>query len=207
MFSVDRIERSGLLCPVSFELMPEQVLIVSGVSGSGKSLLLRALADMDAHQGTVYLHGKSQQVFDPEQWRQQVMWFAAETAWWYEEVSAHFETGEAQEKWLTESLSKLLLPRTILNKKVQALSSGEKQRLALLRGLQKHPKVLLLDETTANLDLASTEALEKFIEIYLQQMQACAVWVSHDLAQRERLSLRERGVKQLALTPVNSERL
>lgn len=202
MFHASQVAREGLLAPVSFELNAGEMLLVSGVSGAGKSLLLRALADLDTHSGQVVLDGREQKEVSPCIWRQSVMWFSAETAWWHEEVKCHFETKAKDEVgWLEKNLEKLHLSTGILEKKVHELSSGEKQRLALLRGLQKRPEVLLLDETTANLDEASTLALEDFIEDYLRSFPSCALWVTHDVAQRERLQTHFEGIKTLELIP------
>lgn len=190
MFRVEELAIDALLAPVSFTLAEQEVLMVSGVSGSGKSLLLRALADLEPHSGQAWLNAEKQSAFPPPVWRRQVMWFPAETAWWDDSVEAHYPdtVTENDSDWLVSGLAALGLPKSILKQPVTALSSGEKQRLALLRGLAFQPKVLLLDEVTANLDPDSTLAVEALVQSYLAEQQACAVWVSHDPAQAERLA-------------------
>lgn len=190
MFQVDNLSKRPFLNPVSFSLAASEVLVVSGVSGSGKSVLLRALADLDPHEGDVHLAGKAQAGWKVTQWRKKVMWFPAETAWWEDSVAAHFpetDTKNGQAWWLS-ALEKLSLPSSILKKSVDKLSSGEKQRLALIRGLIERPQVLLLDEVTANLDPKSTLAVEALISEYLSEQQACAVWVTHDPQQAKRVA-------------------
>ncbi|MDX1335484.1 MAG: ATP-binding cassette domain-containing protein, partial [Gammaproteobacteria bacterium] len=85
---------------------------------------------------------------------------------------------------------------------VSRLSSGERQRLALLRMLENSPRVLLLDEPTANLDRENTLLVENMIARYVQDHEAAAVWVSHDAEQQERL-----GVPVLILDNERSEGL
>lgn len=196
MFQVDNVSKPPFLDPVSFSLTKGDVLVVSGVSGSGKSVLLRVLADLDPHDGEVRLAEKAQADWKATQWRKKVMWFPAETAWWEDSVAAHFPEKEAKnaQAWWFSALDKLFLPANILKKSVDKLSSGEKQRLALIRGLIERPQVLLLDEITANLDPESTLAVEALISEYLSEQQACAVWVSHDPQQAERV-----GTQQLEL--------
>jgi tungstate transport system ATP-binding protein len=67
------------------------------------------------------------------------------------------------------------------------LSGGEQQRLALARALSLAPDVLLLDEPTANLDPASTLAIEQLIQT-AHDGGAKIVLVTHDLGQARRLA-------------------
>ena len=73
---------------------------------------------------------------------------------------------------------------------VSRCSSGEKQRLSVLRMLANAPRVLLLDEPTANLDAANAQRVEQMISDYLVEHRAFAIWVSHDVAQLRRVSQR-----------------
>lgn len=200
MFKVIEVGVAERLSPVSFSLQPGEVRLVTGKSGSGKSVLLRALADLDPHNGAVSLDEMQQSKTAAPLWRQNVMWFSAETAWWLDTVGEHFKplpsknakTAENNAKnhqvWLNLSLKSLHLELDILQKLCRECSSGEKQRLALLRGLSVKPRVLLLDEITANLDDETAQAVEAFVLDYVQQHQACALWVSHDMTQQARLA-------------------
>lgn len=190
----------GMLKPVDLTIQAGQLWMLSGVSGTGKSQLLKAIADLIEHSGQAWLNGQAQADICADQWRQQVMYFSAETAWWKEIVAEHFETLPT-----AEQLHALGLNESFLQKNPDSLSSGEKQRLALLRGLSYEPRVLLLDEITANLDEASTLQVEELLQQYIQtsspmtahlksqppynQSVARAIlWVSHDSRQRQRLS-------------------
>ncbi|BBP44349.1 ABC transporter ATP-binding protein [Thiosulfativibrio zosterae] len=191
MFKVNQVAVAGRLSAISFELQPQEIRCITGKSGSGKSVLLRALADLEVHDGEIWLNDLSQSHNRPEDWRRQVMWFSAETAWWREDMAAHFDVNPEKTAQLVEDLQALQLEKNILKQLPRNCSSGEKQRLALIRGLVHQPKVLLLDEITANLDPETTQAVEAFVMHYVQDHQACALWVTHDPLQQQRLQAKQ----------------
>jgi ABC-type iron transport system FetAB ATPase subunit len=78
----------------------------------------------------------------------------------------------------------------VLDWSVGRLSSGERQRLALVRMLEPAPKILLLDEPTANLDGDSRKRVEQLILDFLRREDAFALWVTHDAAQKQRVGTR-----------------
>ncbi len=171
---------TALFNPVSFQAQPGQCICIYGESGSGKTLLLRAIADLDPNQGFVELDRQARSEVSANQWRRQVTYLPAESSWWHNSVSEHFESNDTD--W-----SILGLSPQIGDWQVSRLSSGERQRLALLRALDHSPKVLLLDEVTANLDEENTLKVEALVSSHLQQ-GLIVIWVSHDARQRERMA-------------------
>ena len=169
--------------PISLRVKATEITGLSGASGSGKSLFLRALADLEAHEGNIVLDELNQQGIAAHLWRQKVALLSAETSWWFDTVAEHFE--ELSE----DDLAALGFSRDCMQWSIARLSSGEKQRLGLLRLLQNEPEVLLLDEPTANLDKHNTQLFEEFVKLYLKEKSACAIWVGHDLEQLKRVSV------------------
>lgn len=164
--------------PVSFELEAGRCLGVSGPSGSGKSTMLRALADLDPHEGETSLHGERCHSMPAHLWRRRVGYLPADAPWWEDMVGQHFTE--------TPDLAALGFEADVMHWEVRRLSSGEKQRLGLLRMLAGKPEVLLLDEPTANLDPANAERVETLLRA--QQAGRAMVLVSHDPAQLVRLA-------------------
>ena len=183
LLQVEQVQSKGMPKAISFELQAEQKVVLFGESGTGKSVLFRALADLIKHDGQVLLNGQSQTQLCPENWRRQVMYFSAETAWWKETADAHFDTLPTEQQ-----LEQVGLTLEQLKQPISGLSSGEKQRLALLRGLSYQPTILLLDEITANLDKLSTLKVETVVKDYCQTQKAAMIWISHDEAQKQRLA-------------------
>ncbi|MGD9888214.1 MAG: ATP-binding cassette domain-containing protein [Halothiobacillaceae bacterium] len=168
---------------MSLTLAAGELLCLFGVSGSGKSQFLRALVDLELHQGAVFLQGVEQQQMPANLWRRKVAYLPAESGWWAVRVEQHFAT-----KPSVDALASLGLDEAILQREVDGISSGERQRLGLLRLLVQRPQVILLDEPSANLDPDSTLKMEQVVRAYLQEAQATAIWVSHDPLQRERIA-------------------
>jgi ABC-type iron transport system FetAB ATPase subunit len=167
--------------PINLTIAPGQCIGVSGESGSGKTRLLRAIADMDEHGGQVYEENIAQHQVKAHEWRRRVALLPAESQWWFDTVDQHFHT---QAKYI-EALG---FGQDVMQWNVSRCSSGEKQRLSILRMLSNCPRVLLLDEPTANLDSSNIARVEDFIGDYLSEHNAIAIWVGHDAAQLERVS-------------------
>jgi ABC-type iron transport system FetAB ATPase subunit len=174
----------SMLGPINLSVNAGECLCITGPSGGGKSLLLRAIADLDPHGGEALLDGISAQDIEPEQWRRQVGLLPPESNWWFPQAGDHFKNG------MPVLLERLGLSDSILQQPISRLSSGERQRLALLRLLANQPSVLLLDEPTANLDPDNTQRVENMVADYLDRHQAAVIWVSHDRAQVQRVASR-----------------
>ncbi|VAX06877.1 YbbL ABC transporter ATP-binding protein [hydrothermal vent metagenome] len=171
--------------PVSFNLHPGECVGFSGPSGEGKSLLLRAMADLIPHSGTVTLDNQDCTTINPAQWRRRVGLLLAESHWWSDRVGDHFPSREM------DKVSALGFDKSVFEWQISRCSSGEKQRLAILRLLANQPQVLLLDEPTASLDPDNVERVELLIKTYREQTNSPVLWVSHDPAQLERVSNRQ----------------
>jgi putative ABC transport system ATP-binding protein len=183
--------RTRVLGPVDLDIPAGELVLVSGTSGSDKSLLLRAVADLDPHQGEAWLDGVARSAVPAHRWRRRVGLLPAESHWWCDEVSAHFPE---QNEELRPLLDALGFGPDVLGWSIARLSTGERQRLALARLLANGPEALLLDEATANLDPGNRDRVELVIQGYRDTRGAAILWVSHDPDQRRRV-----GGRRLAI--------
>lgn len=168
---------------VNIDIAPGEVVCLSGPSGSGKTRLLRAIADLDSHGGEVRLDDVRQQRCPADRWRRQVMLVPAESQWWSDRVADHFPGIPDP-----AALEALGLPADAGDWEVGRLSSGERQRLALLRAAACGPRALLLDEPTANLDRDSTRLTERWLLALVRGSGLPVLWVAHDRSQIARVA-------------------
>lgn len=171
----------GALEGVNLTVGPGEVVCVSGPSGPGKSRLLRAIADLEPHAGRVALNGENRDALPAHAWRAQVMLVPAESQWWADRVGEHLAGP------MPLDLSTLGFPDDASGWAVSRLSSGEKQRLALLRALSRKPAALLLDEPTANLDDHTTRRVEDWLLAEVAERGLMVIWVAHDAEQIRRV--------------------
>ncbi len=192
MFRLENFSITGLK-PVTLCIDAGECIGLSGASGSGKSRLLRALADMDEHSGDLWLNDDCCKAMQAHAWRKQVALLPAESQWWQDRVGDHFCIAhDHKDKACCDAtlLDKLGFKPEVMQWQSARCSSGEKQRLALLRLLVNQPRVLLLDEPTANLDPEKTRRVEQLVKDYLQTTQTCCIWVSHSAEQLQRVATR-----------------
>lgn len=197
MLRIEKLKADPLPA-LSFEIADGQCLAVEGPSGSGKTRLLRAIADLDPAHGRVFLDGIERAEFTAPEWRKRVRYCTAEPAWWTDTPRAGIAIGAPGagrmgedaaviDKRLQRLLSTLGLSVQLLDRPISGLSTGERQRLALVRALLDEPKVVLLDEPTASLDGASAALVDELVR-YLLLAGRCVILVSHDPRQVERLA-------------------
>ena len=181
--------------PVDLRIDAGECVSVMGASGAGKSVLLRMVADLDPHAGEALLDGQPCSAMPAPAWRRQVTYVPAESGWWAETVAEHF----APDADLPALLPTLGLDAALAQAPVVRCSTGERQRLALLRALRPHTRVLLLDEPTSGLDPAARARVEQMLR---QRLDAggTILLVTHDIEQARRLARRrfviERGQLQ-----------
>ena len=160
-----------------------QCLAVTGPSGAGKSLLLRMIADLLPHRGSCRLDDRDCAAMGAPDWRRLVRYSGSEPGWWGRSIADHFRDLET----MRPAAERLRLPPELFSAAPDRLSTGERQRFALLRAIEQRPRFLLLDEPTSALDHETTLGVEALIADLLGE-DVGVILVSHAADQVERLS-------------------
>ena len=185
---------------IDLNLAAGEIQCLLGDSGSGKSLLLRAIADLIENEGQVELDGRERETYSPQEWRRTVGFLPAEILWWERTVGEHFD-----KELPVDRLARLRLSEEAFAWEPSRLSMGERQRLGFARLLDREPSILLLDEPTANLDEEAASLVETEIFEYIRHREASALWVTHSLEQARRVASRVWRMKDQRLVPMEEE--
>ena len=185
MLRVEHLQ-PGTLPPLTFEVAAGECLAIEGPSGAGKTLLLRAIADLDPAPGPGVPQRRGAQ-------RDAGLRSGAATCATAQPSPRGGRTRRARRSRklppgrVDRLLHSLGLEPQVLDRALSALSTGERQRLALARALTDEPPLLLLDEPTGALDPQSAALVEELIK-YQMLSGRSAILVSHDRGQIERLA-------------------
>ena len=102
-------------------------------------------------------------------------------------LPALFDGRKISDKKLEELVKKLGLINK-MDAYPNDLSGGQQQRVAIGRALINHPKIILADEPTGNLDTRSTKHIVKLLEYYNKKYRQTIIMVTHDLSLAKRAS-------------------
>jgi len=178
------------------EVRRGEILALVGPSGSGKSTLLRLLNFLEQPtEGTLYYEGRAADgERTPLALRRQVTTVFQQTALQKASVRANVAYGLRLRGLRVDGQVEGLLETVGLSKLAGAparqLSGGEKQRVALARALIFRPRVLLLDEPTANLDPYNVGLIEEIVRTENRDNATTVVLVTHNVFQAHRLAHR-----------------
>lgn len=181
----------------ALDVQDGEILAVVGPSGAGKSTLLRILNFLEKpDSGRVSYYGTEINFLNvPIEIQRSVTTVFQRPALISGSVTANVNLGLRlrARKDGTGAMENILEQVGLKQlKRVQALtlSGGEAQRVALARALILHPRVLLLDEPTANLDPYNVELIERVIRDLNRNEKTTIILVTHNIFQAHRLANR-----------------
>jgi ATP-binding cassette subfamily F protein 3 len=160
---------------LNFQAERGQRLVLVGPNGAGKSTLLKILAGIVPIQGGTRELGSNVKAGYFAQNRLENL--NPKLTVLEEAMSMRDENPEITERLARTILGGFLFRKDDVFKRVSVLSGGEKSRLALAKLLLAPPNLLLMDEPTTHLDIASTDALINA----LRQFDGTLIFISHDV--------------------------
>ncbi|HEY0404451.1 MAG TPA: energy-dependent translational throttle protein EttA [Pyrinomonadaceae bacterium] len=171
-----------LFSEVSFRLPPGGIVGVIGPNGAGKTTLFRMITEQEQPDSGAFKIGETVTLAYVDQSREALD--ANKSIW--EEISGGQDIVKlgAREVNSRAYVARFNFSGSDQQKKIGALSGGERNRVHLARMLKEGANVLLLDEPTNDLDVNTMRALEEALENFA----GCAVVISHDRWFLDRIS-------------------
>jgi molybdate transport system ATP-binding protein len=185
-----RLDRGAFRLDVDLDLPQRGISALFGHSGSGKTTILRAIAGLErAPGGYVALGGEVWQddargVFVPVHQRALGYVFQEASLFPHLSVRANLEFGRKrvpahERRFDLAPVTELLGIVSLLERRPDGLSGGERQRVAIARALLASPRLLLMDEPLAALDLRRKLEILPYLERMHAELAIPIVYVSH----------------------------
>ena len=201
-----------LLAGINLTINEGEIMALLGPSGAGKTTLLRLIAGLEQpDRGRILFHGQDITGIPPHQ-RSFGMMFQEYALFPHRDVAANIAFGlemQKMERHLRDNRVAEVVELVGLHgfdrRTVDSLSGGERQRVALARCLAPRPRLLLLDEPLASLDLQLRERLANEIRTILKRLAITAIFVTHDqseaFAVADRIAILHEGRLEQCATP------
>ena len=179
---------------VSLRTEPRQILAIIGPNGAGKSTILRALnGTLPPARGEILLDEKPLQSYARRAVARRIAVVAQEAELHFPVTVLEFALAARyswSSAWGWESEHEVEIAQRVLHETelhgfearlMNELSGGERQRAVLARALVTEAKIFLLDEPTANLDLAHQATMLRLVRRRCDDREAAAVVITHDV--------------------------
>lgn len=163
--------RDPILKNISFDIKDGESIGIIGTSGSGKTTIIKLILDFyEATEGKIYINNTNIKDITTSSIRKKIAYVSQNDFWFQDTIFNNLTLGnrQATSEYINKILDIVQMKEYIASKPhglntfieegATNLSTGEKQRLSLAKALITNPDVLILDESTSNLD-AQTEAL------------------------------------------------
>ena len=161
-----------VLRDLNLEIKENQTVAFVGHTGSGKSTIMNLIVKFySATKGNILINGRNINDYSKEYLREKTA-IVLQDSFLFEGTLLENITTSNDEKIAREALSRVggdfILESRSLDSKVEVggnnFSTGEKQLICLARALAKDPKILILDESTANIDSETEQNVSRAIE-------------------------------------------
>lgn len=192
-----RINRGKFLLDVDFSVAAQGITALLGQSGCGKTTLLRAIAGLeespDGYLKIVDELWQDKHHFTPSHKRALGYVFQEASLFPHLSVQRNLEYGykriaQKRRQLSFDDVVKLLGVEALLPRSPTGLSGGERQRVAIARALLTSPRLLLMDEPLAALDLESKMEILPFLERLHEELDVPIIYVSHSPDEVARLA-------------------
>ncbi len=209
VLAVERLTREGVFSDVSFNVHAGEIVVLAGLVGSGRSEVARAIFGIDRRDaGNVVINGQPLRSgsptdaiaagvgFVPEDRRQQglVMAMAIDRNI---ALASHdhlkrkgFIWGALERSFATDWANRLRLKYGRLSGNASTLSGGNQQKLVLAKWLGRNPSLLIVDEPTRGIDVATKAEVHRLLERLAAEERVAVLMISSELPEVLRMGNR-----------------
>jgi ABC-type sugar transport system ATPase subunit len=181
-----------LLGRVDMEVMEGEYLVILGPTGAGKTVLLEAIAGLHRlNHGEIWIDDENVTRMPPE--KRRIGYVPQDYALFpflnvRDNITFGMQKNDPREKERIDLLTELLGLNHLLDRGVKNLSGGEKQRVALARAFVTSPRLLLLDEPMASLDMRTAKYLRLELRKIHRELGIPTIHVTHNLLEAEEMA-------------------
>lgn len=178
---------------INFQVEEGEFICIMGPSGSGKSTFINNISTIDfPTSGLVFIQGTEIRTMSANRigkFRYQNLGFIfqdfnlLDTHTLYENIAMPLSLAKVSKKSIPQrvkDIAKQMNIEQLLNKYPYECSGGQRQRAAICRALINHPKIIIADEPTGNLDSVNSQELLKILEKLNHEEKVTIIMVSHD---------------------------
>jgi molybdate transport system ATP-binding protein len=193
-----QLNRDAFSLNADLELPDRGFSVIFGESGSGKTSLLRCIAGLERGQGHISVPNSTWQEDTQGTWvptwkRPLGYVFQEASLFPHLSVRANLNYGAKRTRTATaqaalEAATSLLGIGALLDRDPASLSGGERQRVAIARALATDPKLLLLDEPLASLDMNRKEEVLPWLAQLQERLEIPVLYVTHSMQELTRLA-------------------
>ena len=205
-------DHETILDGISLKIKDGEFMTLLGPSGCGKTTTLRVLGGfVEPESGQVFFDGKQINGIPPH--KRQVSTIFQRYALFehlnvFENIAFGLRVRKVPEREIFERVYEaleLVNLKGFEKRRISALSGGQQQRVAIARAVVTRPKVLLLDEPLAALDLKLRKDMQVELKKIQQSLGITFVFVTHDqeeaLSMSDRVVVMDQGIIQQIGTP------
>jgi rhamnose transport system ATP-binding protein len=232
VLAVERLSREGVFTDVSFTVSAGEIVVLAGLVGSGRSEVARAIFGIDRRDaGSVLINGRRLRSgsptdaiaagvgFVPEDRRQQglVMAMAIDrniALASYDHLKRRgLIWGALERSFATDWANRLRLKYGRLSGNASTLSGGNQQKLVLAKWLGRNPSLLIVDEPTRGIDVATKAEVHRLLESLAAEERVAVLMISSELPEVLRMGNRSlvmregRIVAEFSHSEVSEERI
>nr|MDK2851236.1 sodium transport system ATP-binding protein [Candidatus Cloacimonadota bacterium] len=180
---------------ISFETADGEIVCLLGVNGAGKTTTMRLLSTVfQPTKGTAEIQGWDIRK-NPDKVREQLGFLSGDTGL-YNRLRVHeliryfgrlYSMSDDEITRRMQEMADLLDMNDFMDKKIEFLSSGMKQKVSIVRSIIHDPPVMIMDEPTSGLDILTARHIISFIRS-CKERGKCVLFSTHIMREAERLA-------------------